>query len=177
MPMKTMFQYYLMQARGQRSIHKFAQDAGVDHSYLSKLFKNEDINYPSPEILGKLAKVADNNVTYEDFMVACEYMPKQEVLVNDKSKGLLEILKGYIGIQTKVVNININLNMFYINPLIDVFYRENTQEIVFMFDKSSITTKFENIIYLEDVNTICLGKRDSYIILYFLDVVNKENIN
>ena len=177
MPRKTNFQYYLMQARGRRSIHKFAQDAGVDTSYLSKLFKNEDINYPSPEILGKLAKVADNNVTYEDFMVACEYMPKQEVLVNDKNKGLLETLKGYIGIQTKVISNDININMFYIKPLIDVFYRENTQEIVFMFDKSSITTKFENIIYLEDVNTVCLGKRDSYTIFYFQSIDNKENIN
>ena len=175
MPKKTMFQKYLMESKGDRSFNKFAQDAGVDTSYLTKLFKNDDMSYPSPDFLSKLAKVAQNNVTYEDFMEVCEYIPKRNITVDKK---FIEMIKNkYIGLKAKLVMNSTLTNFYVVKNFTEIIHKEDTKEITLLFEDASINCKFEDIIYLDEKDTICFGNRNKHVVIYFLGIDNKENIN
>lgn len=66
-------------ARGDRSLRKYAQDAGVSYSTIYLIEKSEYM--PSPEMIRKLtSKRANpqNGVTYEDAMSAAGYKTKQD---------------------------------------------------------------------------------------------------
>lgn len=65
-------------ARGERSLRKYASDAGMDHNVLNRI-KNHTYN-PGLTILFKLANASScDNVTLHDFMIAAGYnIPEKE---------------------------------------------------------------------------------------------------
>lgn len=70
---KKEFSKLLKKAIGNRTTTEYANESGVNRTYISKLLNKKLDNPPSPEILKRLAEVAHNGVTYEDFMIAAGY--------------------------------------------------------------------------------------------------------
>lgn len=70
---KKEFSKLLKKAIGNRTTTEYADESGVNRTYISKLLNKKLNNPPSPEILKRLAEVAHNGVTYEDFMIAAGY--------------------------------------------------------------------------------------------------------
>lgn len=61
----------LKMAKGHRSLNAYARDAGISSGNLSRIMNGQKA---SPEILEKLAAKAQNGVTYEQLMVASDYV-------------------------------------------------------------------------------------------------------
>jgi transcriptional regulator with XRE-family HTH domain len=76
-------------AIGDKSVTKFAKEADIHRSYLSKL-KNGSLEFdPKPEILEKIAE-NNNQVRYVELMVAAGYLDEKYLLVkgeNDKEQN------------------------------------------------------------------------------------------
>lgn len=79
-------------ARGNRSLRKYAEDAGVSYSTIYMIENGEYT--PSPKIIGKLtSKKANpqNGITYEDVMSAAGYKTEQdEAKVSEKAREMAE---------------------------------------------------------------------------------------
>jgi len=61
----------LMMAKGHRSLNTFAREAGVSNGNLSRIFNGQRA---TPDVLEKLSKVAHNDVSYEQLMIASGYV-------------------------------------------------------------------------------------------------------
>lgn len=70
----------LRQAQGKdRSLRRFAEEAGISSSYVSRLMRGIVEEPPSAEILKKLASVARNGVTYTDLLQAAGRLDDSDV--------------------------------------------------------------------------------------------------
>lgn len=75
---KKLFRKLLIKAMNQRTSTIYAKQSGINRTYISKLLNEKMDNPPSPEVLKGLASVAQNNVTYIDFMKAAGYINSNE---------------------------------------------------------------------------------------------------
>ncbi len=75
---KKLFRKLLIKAMNQRTSTIYAKQSGINRTYISKLLNEKMDNPPSPEVLKGLASVAQNNVTYIDFMKAAGYIDSNE---------------------------------------------------------------------------------------------------
>ena len=75
---KEKFAAILSLAKGDRSINKFGNDAGVDPGYISRLLRGLVKNAPGAIIIKKLADVAWNGVSIQDLLGAAGYINSDE---------------------------------------------------------------------------------------------------
>jgi transcriptional regulator with XRE-family HTH domain len=71
---KEEFAAFLILAKGDRSINRFGNDAGVDPGYISRLLRGLVENAPGAMVIKKLADAAWNGVTIEDLLGAAGYI-------------------------------------------------------------------------------------------------------
>ncbi len=72
---KLRFKKILEEALADRKITEYAEESGVNRTYLSKYLNLRLDSPPSPEIIKRLAEKAHNNVTYEDLMSVAGFLP------------------------------------------------------------------------------------------------------
>ena len=69
------FRKKVLLAKGTRTLSQFCADAGVNQTYLSKLISSTYGRPATPSFIGKLARVADNGVTFQALMRDAGYDP------------------------------------------------------------------------------------------------------
>lgn len=62
-------------AKGPRTLTKFAITCGISPGNLCKILNNKNPQIPTPATLKKIAQNAQNNITFEQLMVATDYIP------------------------------------------------------------------------------------------------------
>lgn len=86
---KEKFQTCLLQARGKRTNETFSKESGVSRAYISAYLNLKRNEPPTPEIIRRLAKASQNNVTYENLMIAAGFIDENHNLdslnVDEKS--------------------------------------------------------------------------------------------
>lgn len=75
---KKEFARLLALARGDRSINSYAREAGLTGAHISRLLRGLLDTPPTPQTIDKLARCAQNGVTYQDFMRAAGYLPESD---------------------------------------------------------------------------------------------------
>lgn len=70
---KKLFALLLDRAKGNRDLKEYAEQSGISHVQLKKFSLCNQNGPPTPKLLQKLASVAHNDVTYEDFLSICGY--------------------------------------------------------------------------------------------------------
>lgn len=93
----------LVKAQGDRTKEKFASDAGVSLPQVSKIIKMETDGPPRPITLQKLASVSQNEVTYEELMMAAGHLSVDTqklltVTVNEVYNAIQVILVSSLGV-------------------------------------------------------------------------------
>jgi len=88
----------IKKAQGHRTQNAYAASTGVSSAALTRI--RQGYLHPSPTVLKKLASQAMNDVTYEDFMRAMNYMkpdklleeglPPEVVLIARKTENMSE---------------------------------------------------------------------------------------
>ncbi|HBQ25497.1 MAG TPA: hypothetical protein DD791_03800 [Syntrophomonas sp.] len=76
-----------MLAKGDRSINRFGNDAGVDPGYISRLLRGLVNNAPGAMVIKKLADVAWNGVSIHDLLTAAGYID----LLPDKKTDYIDL--------------------------------------------------------------------------------------
>lgn len=71
---KKNFKLLIEKAMGDRKISQYAEDSGVNRTYLSKYINQRLDNPPTPDILKRLSNASYNNISYEKFMEAAGYI-------------------------------------------------------------------------------------------------------
>ncbi len=90
----TKFRDLVRRAVGARSQAKFAVDAGISHEHLNRLLNHEKIARPRMSTLLKIARVADDSITYYDLVHAIDDDVRDEnggdaeTILNDKYREL-----------------------------------------------------------------------------------------
>jgi transcriptional regulator with XRE-family HTH domain len=104
---KTNFKIILEKALGNRTKMQYSDESGVNRTYISKYLNEKLDNPPNPDIIKKLAEVAQNNVTYEDLMIAAGYLAedtKTEFKPVLTAKDEKDIAKELDSLMTKLKN-------------------------------------------------------------------------
>ncbi|MBE6678000.1 MAG: hypothetical protein E7597_04310 [Ruminococcaceae bacterium] len=78
---KKLFAILLDIAKGKRDLKEYAAESGISHVQLKKFSLCKQNGPPTPKLLAKLASVAQNGITYEDFLSICGYR-EDEVLTS-----------------------------------------------------------------------------------------------
>ena len=73
---KKLFANILKKAIGLRTQRAFAEDCGINYSYVSKLLNEKLDSPPVPRTLLKISLASENNITYHDLLGAAGYEPK-----------------------------------------------------------------------------------------------------
>jgi transcriptional regulator with XRE-family HTH domain len=73
---KEQFADLILKAIGERTATQYADLSGVNRTYISKILNLKLNNPPSPDIIKRLSSVAHGNITYEELMIAADYLPK-----------------------------------------------------------------------------------------------------
>lgn len=77
---KKIFSMLIDRARGDRSIHRFASDAGISYIQLRKLHACQQENPPGKKLIKKLSENSVGGVEYEDYIFAagiCEQVKNE----------------------------------------------------------------------------------------------------
>ncbi|MBS4218997.1 hypothetical protein KHA96_11790 [Bacillus sp. FJAT-49711] len=77
---KEEFAILLERAKGDRSINQYANEAGVSAAHISRFLRNMIASPPTPETISKFAAKAQNEVSYEDLMVAAGHLARKNEL-------------------------------------------------------------------------------------------------
>ena len=83
---KLRFKKTLEEALGDRKITEYADESGVNRTYLSKYLNLRLDSPPGPEIIKRLAEKAHSNVTYEGLMSAAGFLSGNSPAVNLQRK-------------------------------------------------------------------------------------------
>jgi transcriptional regulator with XRE-family HTH domain len=79
---KEEFAVLLDRAKGNRSINNFANETGVSAAHISRFLRQMIASPPTPETISKFAAKAQNEVTYQDLMVAAGHITNKETFNN-----------------------------------------------------------------------------------------------
>lgn len=71
---KSYFSNSLKVAKGDRSINKYGNEAGVDPGYISRLLRGLVNNAPSAAVIKRLADASHNGVSAQEMMAAAGYL-------------------------------------------------------------------------------------------------------
>lgn len=72
----------LKKALGNRSAYQYGPDVDVSRNQISRLIGQKQDKPPTAETLKKLASKAENEVTYEQLMIAAGYLADEQESVN-----------------------------------------------------------------------------------------------
>ncbi|MBW8351714.1 helix-turn-helix domain-containing protein [Bacillus sp. IITD106] len=75
---KEEFAILLERAKGGRSINQFANETGVSAAHISRFLRKMIASPPTPETISKFAAKAQNDVTYQDLMVAAGHLARKD---------------------------------------------------------------------------------------------------
>ncbi|MCM3386851.1 hypothetical protein M3649_01745 [Ureibacillus chungkukjangi] len=75
---KEEFANLLDRAKGERSINNFANETGVSAAHISRFLRQMIASPPTPETISKFAAKAQNEVTYQDLMVAAGHLARKD---------------------------------------------------------------------------------------------------
>jgi HTH-type transcriptional regulator, competence development regulator len=75
---KDEFSLLLTKARGDRTNKGYAEESGVSRAYVSGFINKSIENPPAPDVIKRLADVAQNDITYEQLMIAAGYIKISE---------------------------------------------------------------------------------------------------
>lgn len=84
---KNRFAHLLKKAKGNRSINRYASDSGVTSAHISRLLREKIETPPNPDTIKKLSNAAQNNVSYEDLMIAAGHIALTDE-VSDQRKSI-----------------------------------------------------------------------------------------
>lgn len=74
---KEKFKATLEKALGDRNKTQYADESGVNRTYISKYLNCKLDSPPTPDILKRLSLCAHNGVTYEELMIAAGYIESE----------------------------------------------------------------------------------------------------
>ncbi|MHB1126521.1 MAG: hypothetical protein ACYC2T_06120 [Bacillota bacterium] len=87
---ETRFADLLHKAIGERTTTQYADLTGVNRTYISKLLNKKLNSPPSPEIIKRLASMAFNEITYEEFMAAAGHITLINELGEKEIRGFIK---------------------------------------------------------------------------------------
>lgn len=85
---KEEFAVLLDRAKGDRSINNFANETGVSAAHISRFLRQMIASPPTPETISKFAAKAQNEVTYQDLMVAAGHLARKDDTDRSKDNGI-----------------------------------------------------------------------------------------
>lgn len=88
---KEIFAKQLEQARGDRSINKYADECGISAAHISRLLRQMINTPPSPDTIKKLADKAYNGITYYQLMQSAGHLAPDEIM-SSKIKKMKSII-------------------------------------------------------------------------------------
>ncbi|MBH9967915.1 hypothetical protein [[Bacillus] enclensis] len=80
----------LDRAKGDRSINNFANETGVSAAHISRFLRQMIASPPTPETISKFASKAQNEVTYQDFMVAAGHLARNNESGGNREGGVVK---------------------------------------------------------------------------------------
>ncbi|MFZ3577530.1 hypothetical protein [Virgibacillus sp. DJP39] len=84
---KEEFATLLDRAKGDRSINQFANETDVSAAHISRFLRQMIASAPTPETISKFAAKSQNEVTYQDLMIAAGHIGRRDDTdENDKSR-------------------------------------------------------------------------------------------
>lgn len=101
---KKIFSILIERACGDRSIHRFAKDAGISYVQLRKLHSCQQENPPGKKLIKKLSENSLGGVEYEDYLFAagiCENEKADAIEFSPKDKLILSKLSALSAGQKK----------------------------------------------------------------------------
>ncbi len=98
---KKLFALLLDRAKGNRDLKEYAEQSDISVVQLKKLAQCKQENPPRPKLLKKLASVAQNDVTYEDFLSLCGY--REDRVFTDRLDPIVEKVKKLKPAQRKLL--------------------------------------------------------------------------
>lgn len=101
---KKIFSMLIERACGDRSIHKFAKDAGISYVQLRKLHACQQENPPGKKLIKKLSENSLSGVEYEDYLFAAgltEDKQSHEKKLSSKDRLVLSKLSSLSAGQRK----------------------------------------------------------------------------
>ncbi|WP_368489914.1 hypothetical protein [Clostridium sp. BJN0013] len=116
---KKMFKFLIEKAIGTRKITQYAEDSGVNRTYLSKYINQRLDSPPTPDILKRLSNASYGVVSYEKFMEAAGYIGNnsvkdinahQEYMINNSLGDRLRHLREEKGVTQKELGNFINVS-------------------------------------------------------------------
>src|SRR5690606_10110762 len=85
---KEEFAILLDRSKGGRSINQFANETGVSAAHISRFLRKMIASPPIPETISKFAAKAQNNVTYQDLMVAAGHLARKNDIDMNSEDGV-----------------------------------------------------------------------------------------
>ncbi len=98
---KKIFAMLIDKARGERSVRRFAQEAGISYLQLRKLLMCEQENAPGIKLITKLAENSENGVDFEDYIYAAGKLEADNEDIPEISPRLRLLLKNYEALSSK----------------------------------------------------------------------------
>lgn len=87
---KQKFIEILEKCKGTLSLNEFSKKVDVDSGYLSRIINNNSRNYPSVNILRRIADNSKGITTYEELMRVCGYIDINRTDMEDQAIKSLE---------------------------------------------------------------------------------------
>ncbi|WP_368490226.1 helix-turn-helix domain-containing protein [Clostridium sp. BJN0013] len=115
---KKKFKFLIEKAMRDRRISQYAEDSGVNRTYLSKYINQRLDNPPTPDILKRLSNASYGNVSYEEFMEVSGYIDNkitkdinthEEYIINGEFGARLKLLRKEKGLTQKELAQKLNM--------------------------------------------------------------------
>jgi transcriptional regulator with XRE-family HTH domain len=88
---KNSFADLLQKALGSRTAYRYSQEVNVSRGHISLLLRKEAARPPTADTIKKLASKADNEITYEQLMVAAGHLDESVGMPLDEAKNVIHI--------------------------------------------------------------------------------------
>lgn len=98
---KKIFAMLIDKAKGERSVRRFAQEAGISYLQLRKLLMCEQENPPRLKLITKLAENSENGIELEDYLYAAGKAESEDDDTPEISPKIKMLIKDYNSLSSK----------------------------------------------------------------------------
>lgn len=98
---KKIFAMLIDKAKGERSVRRFAQEAGISYLQLRKLLLCEQENAPGIKLITKLAENSENGIELEDYLFAAGELSSESSVKAELSPRLRLLIQNYGSLSSK----------------------------------------------------------------------------